>query len=125
MNLKFTKSLRPSEVYFRFLHLSETIRGHPALPALVPLECHILELIISSRLKKEGLSVKDLMSKRELGSPVMLHSCLVSMRVKGWIRLEDTEDDQLKQLDLTTAALTHFAKLSRLMMQAIKRTGLV
>ena len=125
MNLRFTKSLRPSEVYFRFLQLSETIRGHPALPALVPLECHILELIISSRLKKKGLSVKDLMSKRELGSPVMLHSCLVSMRVKGWIRLEDTEDDQLKQLDLTTAALTHFAKLSRLMMQAIKRTGLV
>ena len=125
MNFKFTKSLRPSEVYFRFLQLSETIRGHPALPALVPLECHILELIISSRLKKEGLSVKDLMSKRELGSPVMLHSCLVSMRVKGWIRLEDTEHDQLKQLDLTTAALTHFAKLSRLMMQAIKRTGLV
>ena len=125
MNLKFTKSLRPSEVYFRFLQLSETIRGHPALPALVPLECHILELIISSRLKKEGLSVKDLMSKRELGSPVMLHSCLVSMRVKGWIRLEDTEDDQLKQLDLTTAALTYFAKLSRLMIQAIKRTGLV
>ena len=125
MNLRFTKSLRPSEVYFRFLQLSETIRGHPALPALVPLECHILELIISSRLKKEGLSVKDLMSKRELGSPVMLHSCLVSMRVKGWIRLEDTEHDQLKQLDLTTAALTHFAKLSRLMMQAIKRTGLV
>jgi hypothetical protein len=125
MNLKFTKSLRPSEVYFRFLHLSETIRGHPALPALVPLECHILELIIYARLKKEGVSVKDLMSKRELGSPVMLHSCLVSMRVKGWIRLEDTEDDQLKQLDLTTAALTHFAKLSRLMVHAIKRTGLV
>ena len=125
MNLRFTKSLRPSEVYFRFLQLSETIRGHPALPALVPLECHILELIIYARLKKEGVSVKDLMSKRELGSPVMLHSCLVSMRVKGWIRLEDTEDDQLKQLDLTTAALTHFAKLSRLMVHAIKRTGLV
>ena len=125
MNFKFTKSLRPSEVYFRFLQLSETIRGHPALPALVPLECHILELIIYARLKKEGVSVKDLMSKRELGSPVMLHSCLVSMRVKGWIRLEDTEGDQLKQLDLTTAALTHFAKLSRLMVHAIKRTGLV
>ena len=125
MNFKFTKSLRPSEVYFRFLQLSETIRGHPALPALVPLECHILELIIYARLKKEGVSVKDLMSKRELGSPVMLHSCLVSMRIKGWIMLEDTEDDQLKQLDLTTAALTHFAKLSRLMMQAIKRTVLV
>ena len=125
MNLKFTKSLRPSEVYFRFLQLSETIRGHPALPALVPLECHILELIIYARLKKEGLSVKDLMSKRELGSPVMLHSCLVSMRVKGWIGLEDTEDARRKQLVLTKAALTHFDKLSRLMVQAIKKLGLV
>ena len=125
MNLKFTKSLRPSEAYFRVLQLSETIRGHPALPALVPLECRILELIIYARQKKEGVSIKDLIGKRELGSPAILHSCLVSMRIKGWIMLEDTEDDQLKQLDLTTAALTHFAKLSRLMMQAIKRMGLV
>ena len=120
MNLKFTKSLRPSEVYFRFLQLSETIRGHPALPALVPLECRILELIIYARQKKEGVSVKDLIGKRELGSPVMLHSCLVSMRVKGWIMLEDTEDARRKQLVLTKAALTHFDKLSRLMPQTIK-----
>jgi hypothetical protein len=47
------------------------------------------------------------------------------MLEKGWILLEDTEGDQLKQLGLSTAALTHFARLSRLMMQAIKRTGLV
>jgi hypothetical protein len=125
MNLKLTKSLRRSELYFRFLQLSETLRGQPALPALVPLECCILELIIYARQKKEGVSVKDLIGKRELGSPAILHSCLASMLEKGWILLEDTEGDQLKQLDLTTAALTHFAKLSRLMMQAIKRTGLV
>ena len=105
--------------------MSKTSGAIHSLPALVPLECRILELIIYARQKKEGVSVKDLIGKRELGSPVMLHSCLVSMRVKGWIRLEDTKDDQLKQLDLTTAALTHFAKLSRLMMQAIKRMGLV
>ena len=119
------KFLRPADIYFRFLQLTETVRGQPALPGLEPLEGRILEFIVYARQNKERLSVKDLMVKRELGSPAILHSCLVSMRIKGWIMLEDTEDDQLKQLDLTTAALTHFAKLSRLMMQAIKRTGLV
>ena len=125
MNLKLTKSPRPSELYFRFLQLSETIRGHPALPALVPLECRILELIIYARQKKEGMSVKELIGKRELGSPAILHSCLVSIRIKGWIMLEDTEDARRKQLVLTKAALTHFDKLSRLMVQTIKKSGLV
>ena len=125
MNFKLTKSLRRSELYFRFLQLSETIRGHPALPALVPLELRILELIIYARQKKEGMSVKDLIGKRELGSPAILHSCLVSMRVKGWIMLEDTEHARRKQLVLTKAALTHFDKLSRLMVQTIKKSGLV
>ena len=125
MNLKLTKSLRPSELYFRFLQLSETIRGHPALPALVPLECRILELIIYARQKKEGVSVKDLIGKRELGSPAMLHGRLKLMREKGWIGLDDTEDARRKQLVLTKAALTHFDKLSRLMVQAIKKVGLV
>ena len=125
MNFKVAKLLRPAHIYFRFLQLTEIVRGQPALPPLEPLEGRILEFIVYARQNKERLSVKDLMGKRELGSPAMLHSRLKSMREKGWIMLEDTEDDQLKQLDLTTAALTHFAKLSRLMMQAIKRTVLV
>ena len=120
MNLKLTKSLRPSELYFRFLQLSETIRGHPALPALVPLECRILEMIAYSCQKKDHLAVKDITGKRELGSPSMLYRHLVSMRVKGWIMLEDTEHARRKQLVLTKAALTHFDKLSRLMPQTIK-----
>ena len=125
MNFKVTKRLRPSDIYFRFLQLIKTIRGHPALPVLDPLEIRIIELIAYAGKNKERLSIKDLMGNRELGSPSMLHGHLVSMRVKGWIMLKDTEDARRKQLVLTTAALNHFDKLSRLMPQTIKKSGLV
>jgi len=55
----------------------------------------------------------------------MLHGRLKSMREKGWIRLEETEDARRKQLELTTAALTHFDKLARCLIQAAKKSGLL
>jgi DNA-binding MarR family transcriptional regulator len=125
VNFKVAKLLRPAHIYFRFLQLTEIVRGQPALPPLEPLEGRILEFIVYARQNKERLSVKDLMGKRELGSPAMLHCRLKSMREKGWIMLEDTEDARRKQLVLTKAALTHFDKLSRLMVQTIKKSGLV
>lgn len=79
---KVTKCLRPSDIYFRFLQLTETVRGQPALVALEPLEGRILEFIVYARQNKERMSVKDLMGKRELGSPAMLHGRLKSMREK-------------------------------------------
>ena len=101
-------------------------RSRPASTAsLEPLEERILELVAYARQKKERLSVKDLMGKRELGSPAMLHGRLKSMREKGWIRLEETEDARRKQLELTPAALTHFDKLSRCLIQAVKKSGLL
>ena len=120
-----TKRPRPADVYLRFLQVTETVRGQPALPALEPLEDRILELIACAGQKKERLSIKDLMGKRELGSPAMLHKRLKSMRVKGWIRLDDTEDMRRKQLVLTTATLSYFDKLSRLMVMVVKKLGLV
>jgi DNA-binding MarR family transcriptional regulator len=92
----------------------------PALPPLEPLEERILELVAYARQKKERLSVKDLMGKRELGSPAMLHGRLKSMREKGWIALAPTEDARRKQLELTPASLQHFEKLSKLMSKAVK-----
>jgi DNA-binding MarR family transcriptional regulator len=124
-NFKMTKRPRPADLYFRFLQLKETFRGQSTLPTLEPLEGRILELIAYASYKKERLSVKDLMGKRELASPATLHSRLKSMRGKGWIGLEETEDARRKQLVLTTAALTYFGKLSRLIVQAVKKSGLV
>jgi hypothetical protein len=116
-----SKRTRPADIYLRFLQLAEALRGMPSLPPLEPLEERILELIAYARQNQERLSVKDLMGKRELGSPAMLHGRLKSMREKGWILLAETEDARRKQLELTQAALLHFDKLSKCLLQAAKK----
>ncbi len=59
-----------------------------------------------------------MMAKDEFGSPATVHSRLKSMREKGWIMLSDTEDTRRKQIELTQAALLHFDKLSKCLIQA-------
>lgn len=112
------KPARPADIYLRFLQLAEALRGLPSLPVLDPLEERILALVARSGQQQERLSVRDMMAKDELGSPATVHSRLKSMREKGWIMLSDTEDTRRKQIELTQAALLHFDKLSRCLVQA-------
>lgn len=99
---------RPADTYLRFLELSE---ASLTLPSLDPLEARILEFIARASVAKERLSVRDLMSRSEFGSPATLHTRISAMRKKGWIMLSATEDARRKQIDLTPAALHHFDKL--------------
>ena len=117
------KSKRPADVYLRFLQLAEAIRGLPALPPLDPLEERILSFVARAGQKEERLSVRDMMGKEELGAPATIHGRLKSMREKGWITLADTEDARRKQIELTSAAMRHFDKLSRCLLQAAKSGG--
>ena len=110
----------PADVYLRFLQLADTIRGLPALPPLDPLEERILSWVAKAQRTQERLSVRDMMAKEELGAPATIHGRLKSMREKGWIMLADTEDARRKQVELTRAAVKHFERLSKCMVQATK-----
>ncbi|GAB3626515.1 hypothetical protein PTE30175_00365 [Pandoraea terrae] len=110
---------RPADIYLRFLQLAEAVRGLPALPSLDPLEERILVLVAQANQSKRRLSVRDMIAVRELGSPAMLHNRLKSMREKGWIVLQDTEDARRKQVELTPAAMRHFDKLSHCLVEAV------
>ena len=66
------KSVKFAEVYLRFIQMSEALRDQHDLPQLEPLEERILMIIAMARQTRERLSVKDLMSMSELGSPAML-----------------------------------------------------
>ncbi len=109
---------RPADIYLRFLQLAEALRGLPSLPSLDPLEERILTLVARANQERQRLSVRDMMAQQALGSPATLHNRLKSMREKGWIMLADTEDSRRKQIELTQAALLHFDKLSKCLVQA-------
>lgn len=113
---------RPADIYMRFLQLAESLRGLPSLPALDPLEERILQMVAYATKEAARLSVRDMMAHSELGSPATIHNRLKSMRAKGWIMLVDTEDSRRKQVTLTQAALLHFDKLSKCLMQAAKES---
>ena len=104
----------------RFLQLSEAIRGLPSLPPLDPLEERILSWVARAGQSGDRLSVRDMLGHDELGAPATIHSRLKSMRSKGWIELADTEDTRRKQVQLTRAAVRHFARLSRCMVRAAR-----
>jgi len=111
---------RPADIYLRFLQLAEAVRGLPALPALDPLEQRILEFVARTLQANQPLSVRDMITHAEFGSPATLHARLKSMRRKGWIQLADTDDARRKQVELTQAALRHFDKLSECLVKATK-----
>lgn len=111
------KPTRPADIYMRFLQLAEALRGLPSLPPLDPLEERILGLVARAA-DHDRLSVRDMMAKAEFGAPATVHARLKSMREKGWIQLSDTDDTRRKRIELTAAALQHFDKLSRCLIQA-------
>ena len=111
---------RPADIYLRFLQLTEALRGLPTLGALDPREEKILEFVARTAQKNDRLSVRDMMTHTELGSPATLHARITSMREKGWLILSDTEDTRRKQIELTPAALRHFDKLAEAFAKAAK-----
>jgi hypothetical protein len=114
------KAKAAADIYLRFLQLSEAIRGLPTLPPLDPLEERMLAWVARAGTAGERLSVRDMMGRDEFGAPATIHSRLKSMRQKGWIVLADTEDARRKQLELTDAALQHYARLSQALVKAAK-----
>jgi len=111
---------RPADIYFRFLHLAEALRGLPSLPELDPLEERILSFVALNAQQEGRLSVRDMMAKEEFGSPATVHGRLKSLREKGWLTLEETEDARRKQVTLTQAALNHFDALSKCLVKATR-----
>ncbi|ASU38539.1 MarR family transcriptional regulator [Herbaspirillum sp. meg3] len=112
-----TKIKKGMDIYLRFLELIETIQD---LPALDPLEQKIFDHIARTLRAEARVSVTDITSASTLGSSVTIHQRLKSLIAKGWIALGDTEDGRRKQVNLTKAAQSHLAKMSKCLMKAAR-----
>ena len=75
---------------------------------------HLLDLVALAYARKERLSVKDLMSKSELGSPAVIHQRMKFLVADKLIELQDTEDIRRYQVAPTERSLTYFDALGKI-----------
>jgi hypothetical protein len=83
------------------------------LTALSPRDERLLDIVALAYVRKERLSVKDLMSKSELGSPAVIHQRMKFLVVDKLIELQDTEDIRRYQVAPTERLLTYFDALGK------------
>lgn len=83
------------------------------LAALSPRDERLLDIVALAYVRKERLSVKDLMSKSELGSPAVIHQRMKFLVVDKLIELQDTEDIRRYQVAPTERLLTYFDALGK------------
>ena len=83
------------------------------LTALSPRDERLLDIVALAYVRKERLSVKDLMSKSELGSPAVIHQKMKFLVADELIELQDTEDIRRYQVAPTERLLTYFDALGK------------
>ena len=112
--------MKTRQIYIKFLELTKLLEKTTTLPLLEPIEIKMLGVIALANNKNQRLSVKDMMSKSDISSPVAMHKYIHSIVDKGWIYLEKTEDARRKQLRLTKEALKYFDKLGLAIQKSTK-----
>jgi hypothetical protein len=104
---------RRAHRYFEFSVIRKSIREEFGLHELGPQFEEILDYVAIKNHHKARLSVKDLMSVRNFGSPATIHTRLQVLRDYGWIELEDTGDRRRKQVVLSASGMLYFDRLGR------------
>ena len=83
------------------------------LTGLAPRDERLLDIVALAYVRKERLSVKDLMSKSELGSPAVIHQRMKFLIADKLIELQDTEDTRRYQVAPTEKLLNYFDALGK------------
>jgi len=108
------------DAYMQFMSLRLSLRDRSGLPSLDPLEERLLEMVALASKPGERLSVTDVITTSELGSPTTLHSRLKSLRGKGLVELAYTDEASRRKLLLTSAGMSYLDALDKCMVAAVK-----
>jgi len=109
-----------ADAYMQFMSLRLSLRDRAGLPSLDPLEERLLEMVALASVPGERLSVTEVITTSELGSPTTLHGRLTSLRTKGLVQLAYNDDASRRQLQLTTAGMSYLDVLAKCMVAAVK-----
>jgi hypothetical protein len=109
-----------AEAYLQFMSSRLSLRDRAGLPSLDPLEERLLEMVALASEPRDRLSVTEVITTSELGSPTMLHGRLTSLRTKGLVQLAYNDGSSRRQLQLTTAGMSYLDVLAKCMVAAAK-----
>ena len=109
-----------ADAYMQFMSLRLSLRDRSGLPSLDPLEERLLEMVALASEPGERLSVTEVITTSELGSPTTLHGRLKSLRTKGLIELAYTDEASRRQLQLTRSGMSYLDAISKCMVAALK-----
>jgi len=121
LGLAMARSIK-ADAYLKFMSSRLALRERAGLPSLDPLEERVIEMIALASKPGEQLSVTEVITTAELGSPTTLHGRLKSLRTKGLIKLAYADDVSRRQLQLTKAGMSYFDALSKCMVGAVKNS---
>jgi len=119
LDLVMARSIK-ADAYMQFISMRLSLRDRSDLPSLDPLEERLLEMVALASEPGERLSVTEVITTSELGSPTTLHSRLKSLRGKGLVELAYTDEASRRQLQLTKAGMGYLDTLSKCMVAAVK-----
>jgi len=108
-----------SDLYLEFVCNRRSLRERNLLPPLDPLEERLLEIIAGTTESEIRLSVTDLNSNSDLGSPTTLHNRLTSLRNKGWVELAYAGDARRRHVQLSTAGLRYLDTLAKYIINSV------
>jgi predicted transcriptional regulator len=112
-------TVKHSESYLKFIHLSQALRALPGLPELDPIEERLLNSLASAWFSEKEATVLETMRTTPDMSPSTVHRRLKTLRKKGLINFDiDVVDNRIKYIVKTDITDQYFAHLGKCMNSA-------
>jgi len=116
-----TTSTKHSKTYLSFLSLAAAIHQLPGVPKLDSTEEKLLNLLALNIQGGNQVNVLEAMNLLPDASPATVHRRLKTLRKKNMISLNvDANDNRIKHIEITDAAIEYFGKLGQCLSQANK-----
>lgn len=106
--------------YVIFLSLKAKLHTDPRYTKLGKTHLSIIKVIYEYQIKHLPIKTQDILSLREIASPATLHKKLRLLVINGFIKTLTSNDQRVKQLQLTKLSLIYLSKLDKCMKKAIK-----
>jgi hypothetical protein len=109
-----------SQLYMRFLHLSQVVKLIPGIPNIDATEEKLLNLFATAWFVGKNIGVMDAMEMVEGISPRTVHRRMKTLRAKGLISLNSDHSGTKKYVVPTALTDQYFSEIGKCMAKALE-----